>query len=210
MHDQNPRSLINGTKVGDARVASAWDQFYAHCFKIIHECSGVRQLSATDREDCVQEVMMEIVRRFGERQAESPPDEVTGWIRVVSRNKAADIARRHHRRHEILFDDGTGAGVLDAALSAAKGQAETEPGEYVSLVWEALLSLDHEVPVTSYLVFYLHTIEGWPYAEIAELFQISQEDARVRRHRVKNKFGEILKTTDRRRQQEDNRPDASP
>ena len=68
-------------------------------------------------------------------------------------------------------------------------EREEVQGEYVSIVWEALLSLDAQVPVTSYLVFYLRTIEGWDIPEIGDLFQISAEKARARCHRVKKKFG---------------------
>jgi RNA polymerase sigma factor (sigma-70 family) len=195
MDDHINESTI-GKKLGDAtRMASVWDQFYGHCSTIINQCPGVRRLSQTDREDCVQEVMMEIVRRFGERHPEDLPNYWTGWVRRVSQNKAADIVRRRSRKPEVLFDDGTGSGVLDAARATA--EADSTPGEYVSLVWEALLSLDHAVPVTSYLVFYLRTIEGWSIGEIADLFQITPEQARFRCHRVKKKFGAILKGTDR-------------
>jgi RNA polymerase sigma factor (sigma-70 family) len=182
---------------GDASLARVWDQFYRYCFTIINQCPGVRMLSTSDREDCVQDVMMEIVRKFGEHQPGSSPDHLAGWIRVLSRNKAADIFRRRFRKPEVLFDDGTGAGVLDG--NRAEGEPELAQGECVSLVWEALISLDQKVSATSYLVFYLRTIEGWDIPEISELFQISSDQARARCHRVKKKFGSILKTQGKKR-----------
>lgn len=134
---------------------------------------------------------MEIVRRFGDRQPESIREELTGWIRVVSRNKAADIARRRVRKPEVYFDDGAGAGLLDGL--AEDRDSEASAGDAVSLVWEVLISLDQEVPVTSYLIFYLRTIEDWSIPEIADLFQISPEQTRARCHRVKKKFGMHIK-----------------
>ncbi|MFO0957348.1 MAG: sigma-70 family RNA polymerase sigma factor [Isosphaeraceae bacterium] len=176
----------------NAQVESVWGQFYEHCFTIIRQCPNVRRLSDADREDCVQDVMIEIVRRFGEASNQPSPDprQITGWIRAVSRNKAVDISRRRQRRNEVFLGEGA-----DPAAAEPKADA----GSYVSLVWEALLALDHDVPVTSYLVFYLHTIEGWPSDEIAELFQITAEQARVRSHRVKKKFATHLAVAERRR-----------
>jgi RNA polymerase sigma factor (sigma-70 family) len=171
------------------RRATAWDRFYAHCFRIINQCPNVRRLSGADRDDCVQDVLMEIVRRFGERP-EDDPEALTGWIRVVSRNKAADIARRRVRRPEVGFDDGTGSAVLDESDEAGPGLDE---GESVSLVWEALTALDQEVTMTSYLIFYLRTIENWAIPEIAEVLQITPEQTRFRCHRVRKRFGAILK-----------------
>ena len=111
-------------------------------------------------------------------------------------NKAADIIRRRYRKPEVLFETVPVASVLDS-VGHGPDEREEVQGEYVSIVWEALLSLDTQVPVTSYLVFYLRTIEGWDIPEIADLFQISAEQARVRCHRVKKKFGSILKTNGR-------------
>jgi RNA polymerase sigma factor (sigma-70 family) len=175
-----------------ARLGTVWDQFYTYCSSVIKPCPSVRRLSDADREDCVQEVMMEIVRKFGDHQPGASRDGLPGWIRAVSRNKAVDILRRRFRRPEVGFDDGSGEAVADAGLEDSG--PDLARGEYVSLVWESLISLDQKVPVTSYLVFYLRTIEGWDIPEIAELFQISTDQARARCHRVKKKFSSILRT----------------
>lgn len=182
-----------GRKSRDAKaLAAVWDKFYLHCSTIIHASPGVRRLSDADREDCVQEVMLEFVRRFGEKWTEANQEHLTGWIRLTSRNKAVDIVRRRYRKPEVLFDDGSGQDIVGRDGSA--GDPEASRAEDVSLIWETLLSLDHTVSVTSYLIFYLRSIESWEVAELAELFQITPEQVRFRCHRVKKKFGTILGT----------------
>jgi len=187
MADRDPSSTLAKPPEWTPQLAAAWDQFYAYCFSIIHQSPGFRQLTEADREDCVQDVMMELVRRFGQEAPESVEGGLEGWIRVVSRNKAADILRRRYRKPEVAFDDGAGDALADDDPSPP-GQ-----GEAVALVWEALLALDHQVPVTSYLVFYMRNLEGWSIAETAELFGISPEQVRARCHRVRKKFDSILK-----------------
>ena len=91
----------------------------------------------------------------------------------------------------------TGRAKEFATETPPKSIPNSSGGEHVSLVWESLLSLDHKVPVTSYLIFYLHTMEGWKIREIAELFQISPDQVRARSHRVKKKFGSIIETKER-------------
>ena len=174
---------------GDPRLEGVWDQFYAYCFAIINQCPGVRRLPVADREDCVQDVLMEIVRRFGSPRPGRRPEHFDAWVRAVSRNKAADMVRRKSRKPEVGFDDGSGDTVLDA-FDPDTGVSQPE---YISLVWEGLIALDSQVSATSYLVFYLRNIEGWDVPEIAELFQISPEQARARCHRVRRKFESILK-----------------
>lgn len=171
-------------------IQGVWDGFYAYCFGIINECPGVRRLPLADREDCVQDVMTEIVKKFGKAQPGETAGYTEAWIRSVSRNKAADMVRRRIRKPEVAFDDGSG----DAVLDGTQSEDASRKKEYVSLVWEALLSLDHEVSATSYLVFFLRNIEGWDVPEIAELFQMSPEQTRARCHRVRKKFESIMRT----------------
>lgn len=171
---------------GEVRQA-AWDRFYDFCFKIINNSPGVRKLSTVDREDCVQEVMLELVRKFGEGHIEGLEDEIGGWVYVVAGNKAADIARRRTRKPEVGFDDGSGE-----AVPAESGPAALDVGESISLVWESLLALDQQVTPSSYVVFFLRTIEEWSVPEVAEMMGMTPEQVRFRTHRVKARFAEIL------------------
>lgn len=189
MDDQTISEPLPPRQQSPDALSDAWDHFYAHCATIIGRCPSVRRLSDFDREDCVQDVMFEIVRRFGEKQPEALSEELPAWIRTVSRNKAVDIARRRSRKAEVGFDDGAGEAVPDDGPSA-------EQARYVALVWEALVSLDQKVPVTSYLVFYLHTIEEWDINEVAKLFQLAPGTTRTRCHRVKEKFDAIVRQLD--------------
>src|SRR4051812_33516772 len=113
MDDPDSPSTIGKKPADGEKLATAWDYFYAHCYTIISECPGVRRLSTTDRDDCIQEVMLELVRKFGEHQPDAAQENLTGWIRTISRNKAVDIVRRKYRKPEVMFDDGAGAGIVD-------------------------------------------------------------------------------------------------
>jgi RNA polymerase sigma factor (sigma-70 family) len=176
---------------GQESRQEAWDRFYAYCFEIISSSPAVRRLSGADREDCIQDVMLEIVRKFGTDSHAIRAEDVTGWVRAVSRNKAADIARRRMRKPESGFEDGSGEEVPQRDEAASEALSV---GESISIVWEALLALDHQVTVTSYLVFFLRQIEGWSVGEVAEMLQIAPEQVRFRTHRVKTRFAEILKS----------------
>ena len=193
--DDDSSSTIGKKPADVSRLTDAWDHFYAHCSRIINESPGVRRLSVADREDCIQDVMLELVRKFGNKDAHPGEARLTGWIRLTSRNKAVDIVRRRFRKPEVGFGDGSGEEIVDRDDFGT--DPESERAEHVSLIWEALLSLDNKVPVTSYLIFYLQTIEGWKVSEIAELFQVTPEQVRIRCHRVKKKFGPILKSKGR-------------
>jgi RNA polymerase sigma factor (sigma-70 family) len=181
-----PGSPSPGTEpLSTASRAEAWEQFYSYCFAVVHQCPSVRRLPATDREDCVQDVMFELVKKFGDDLPETIRENHTGLIRTLSRNKAVDILRRRFTRSASSLDD----------RASGVPAPETAPGtgESVSLVWEALLSLDQKVPVTSYLVFYLRTIEEWEVEEIADLFGLTADQVRSRCHRVRGMFNEALK-----------------
>lgn len=172
-------------------LAGAWEQFYVYCIDVIVRCPAVRKLSPSDREDCVQEVMMELVSKFGNRRPEKIKTDHAGLIRTLSRNKAVDMMRRRYSKPESSLGEHGGDSVPDRAH--ADDDSSLTQGESISLVWESLLRLDQKVPVTSYLVFYLHTIEGWEIPEIVELFGMTGDQVRSRCHQVKTKFAETLR-----------------
>jgi RNA polymerase sigma factor (sigma-70 family) len=186
-------AVAEGSTESPDQRAGAWDRFYAHCFAIINQCPLVRRLNEADRDDCVQEVMVEVVRKLGARPPDEARDELTGWIRTVSRNKAADMTRRRYRKPEVGFDDGAGATIVD---SPDGGAANVEASEALGLLWEALLTLDEEVTMSSYVIFYLRNIENWPIADIARAFSLSSEQTRFRCHRVRKRLAAILKEKD--------------
>ncbi len=190
MHDSTTTPSPSTPAPSDPR-AGAWDRFYAHCFRIINQCPFVKRLNTADREDCVQEVMIEVVRKLGQQEPDEAGEALTPWIRVVSRNKAADMTRRRIRNPVIAFDDGAGAALVSKPSESAPALPEQDS---LAILWEALVTLDEEVTMSSYVIFYLRTIENWPITEIAEVFKLTPEQTRFRCHRVRKRFGSILKS----------------
>ncbi len=183
----------------ESSLSENWDHFLGQCQRMIARSPELQRLSRNDREDCVQDVMVEVVRKFGSETPVSIQNKLMGWIRVVSRNKAVDIHRRRKRKPELLFDDGAGATLIDRAF--LQNQQSEESSEAVSLVREALSHLDARVAPMTYLVFHLRHLEGWSITEISDLFQIRPERTRARCHRAKRKFEEILRVCTARRRE---------
>src|SRR5262249_12081859 len=89
----SPSPTANPRPEGDPRLVGVWDQFYAYCFAIINECPGVRRLSFADREDCVQDVMTEIVRRFGAPRRDAAPPHLHPALRRAGEGGAPRAPR---------------------------------------------------------------------------------------------------------------------
>jgi RNA polymerase sigma-70 factor (ECF subfamily) len=172
---QNP---VGGLDRGD------WDVFYTYCDDVIRKALASRRLQAADREDCGQEVWVAILSacpsRFGEADAS-----LSSWLATLARNKAIDTIRRV-RRHRV--------GVLYDVEQEWGGDPASRCGadEARRLVWSALAELERQVEPRSFLVFFLRWIEGWPFREIAAALSLGEAQARLRHHRAKRRFGELL------------------
>lgn len=117
-----------------------------------------------NRQDAVARMnqgFLKVLQRIGERRPEVPFD---AWVSRIIINTAIDDFRRDRRRrdNEVVMqplEDGRSAMV----------------NEYLSeMEAEAFARLLDRVPPMSRNVFNLHVVDGYPHAEIAALFGISE------------------------------------
>jgi RNA polymerase sigma-70 factor (ECF subfamily) len=168
--------------LADAVDRRDWDVFYAYCDGVIRNTLAARGLQEADREDCRQEVWVAIL---GRRTSCPGGGDFSSWIAAIARNKAIDTIRRG-RRHPVgvSFDveqERGGNSVSRCGADEARG-----------LVWSALAELERQVEPRSFLVFFLHSMEGLPFREIAAALSLNEVQARLRHHRAKQKFRELL------------------
>ncbi len=178
---QCPRAL----RPENVRGFDGSDDSWRACNEVIERCLKSFRLQDADREDCRQEIWMKILRTT---LPSLPGPLLCSWTKKLAKNRIVDFLRcnrRHH--HDIIntyeltfftsYDDDF---VPCPSILARK------------VVWEALAKLEGRTTPMSFLTFYLHWLEGWSFREIAEIFGLSEGQARLRAFRVKLAYAELL------------------
>ncbi len=167
---------------GDECDRSDWDRFYAFCDGAMKSALASRRLQPADQEDCCQEIWVELLAT---RMSRFRGGSLRSWLAALARNKAVDVVRRDRRHPVGLLADPEARAAVDLDARCAVDESR-------SMVWSALAALERQVEPRSFLVFFLRWVEGWSFVEIAENLRLTPGQARLRHHRVKEKFRRVL------------------
>jgi len=155
--------------------AQAFNELVRRNIRLIHKIAYAYCRDATDREDVVQEVLVQLWRS---RHAYDPRFKETTWIYRIALNVAISFHRRE-RRHRVGREP-----IEDHAVTIA---AEGEPSEDVRLL---LRCIDDLSPLDRALVL-LH-LDGNDHASIADVLGISVSNVGTKLGRIKDKLRAAL------------------
>ncbi len=160
---------------------------------LIHRIACAYCRDATDREDVVQEIAVQLWRsrgRYDERYRE------TTWVYRIALNVAISFHRRERRHRERR------AAIEDHPIAAAQAGEHGEAGEDVQLL---LRCIDDLGALDKALV--LLYLDGNDHASIADVLGISVSNVGTKLHRIKEKLRGAL--GQRTRSNREERPHAA-
>lgn len=170
------------------RQRQAWERFFLAYTRRIHRAAQTRGLSATDAEDCAQEVWLVILDVLRLPGHEPWRRQFSRWMHGVIRNQVAifarRLARRNDREDELLEYPVLGPG--------SDPVAAYERNERRRLVRHVLTDLKRQVSPINYRIVQLRWIEGRGVAEVAARLDLTCEQVWHRQSRVKKRLGRLL------------------
>ena len=162
--------------VGTAMEASSFPELLRRHAGLIHRVARVYGRDATDRDDVVQEIALQLWRsheRYDRRFRE------TTWIYRIALNVAISFQRRERRHRERrLAEDEPEASLI--AIAAPEAIEPTEDVECLLGCIDALGALDKAL-----VLLYL---DGTDHASIAEVLGISVSNVGTKLHRIKERL----------------------
>jgi RNA polymerase sigma factor (sigma-70 family) len=146
---------------------------------IIYKISRMYADTAEDREDLVQEILLRLWSSYGSFEGRSA---LSTWMYRVAVNTAITFLRKEKTKPDVIGDD------LPALLTRAY-ETDNSMEEKLALFYKAVKELN---PVEKALIFYF--MEGMSHREISAQLGISENNARVKLNRTKEKLQKIIKT----------------
>ena len=145
---------------------------------IIYKVSKLYMDTPEDREDLMQEIKLRLWKSFESFEGKSA---FSTWMYRVAINTAITFFKNEKRQPELVYVENK----LESVLDTGKNE---KAEEQLKFFYKAVSTLG---PVEKALVFYF--MEGLPHRDIARLLGISENNARVKLSRTKEKLQEIIK-----------------
>ena len=154
--------------------------------RILVACLG---LPRSEREDCVQEAWLALLRKHPDCTLEEP--DTQAWLCGVVRKKAIDH-HRHRRRHPVqsIEDVGDLADKRPDGVDDDDNVGQTTPD--ASAIQDALNALK---PINRE-IFLLHAREGLDYAHIGEILGLTAAQVRSRYCRARKQLASDRRCVD--------------
>lgn len=146
---------------------------------IIYKVSRMYADSAEDREDLVQEIMLRLWSSYASFEGRSA---LSTWMYRVAVNTAITFLRKEKNKPAIIGDD-------TPALQTKAFETDHSDEIRLNLFYKAVQELN---PIEKALIFYF--MEGLSHREISTQLGISENNARVKLNRTKEKLQKIIKT----------------
>jgi len=145
---------------------------------ILYKISKIYEDNPDDRNDLLQEMILQLWLAFDSFRAES---KFSSWMYRVALNTAIVFFKKQKRRPDNQ--------ALPYQFERAEEQSTAgEKEEQLATFYKAVQQLNKVEKALIYLY-----MENIPYAEIASNLGISEVNVRVRLNRIKNKLKEIIK-----------------
>jgi RNA polymerase sigma factor (sigma-70 family) len=140
--------------------------------------------------DCLQEVWLALIMSLRVFRYDPKRGRFHSWLFALVHSKAIDLARQKCRHPSESL---SGREEIVPAGEDADPLASCERKHRQEVVRHVMAELWRHLPPRSYDVLFLRSIKGLEVAEVARILELTPEQVRLRHHRAKQQFHDLLK-----------------
>jgi len=182
-------SLLVRLRDGDDSIS--WDQFVTQYWRLIYSFALQRGLGASEAEDIVQEVLMEIFGAMPEFEYDRSRGTFRGYLRRITQRRITDHVCRCGRSPTLPLDRADGEGMTGTSeLAGDDAVAAWERDWRRNLLQVCLKHVANEVEPRTFQAFELFALRGWTVGAVAGLLEMSEASVYAAKSRVARRVRE--------------------
>ncbi len=174
--------------VDDAQV-QAWREFHRRCDPLIRKFACIYVKSASDVDDCAQEVWLKLIDRLVTFEYDPSRGAFTSWLYRIVRDTTVSYFRHEARftapRHHEPLRDVPCRPDADPAV-------QCERSDSVARSYAMVTMIRRHVSRPNYELLQMRWLQGCSVEEVAQTLGLSHEQVWYREHRARQKMRALL------------------
>lgn len=168
---------------------AAWRRFYEQCDPIIRRFVRLYVRTASDMDDCAQEVWMRLIKRLKTFDYDPSRGAFSSWLYKVVRSVTAS-----YFRYEFRVNDGDKRSVMSmvSADSTSDPALIIDEMEAHNRVENMLVLIRRNVSRPNYELLYMRWVQQRSVDDVAHALDISREQVWYREHRARKKLRGVM------------------
>lgn len=175
---------------------TAWSRLVRLYGPLIRFWAGRRGVTGADADDVTQEVFRAVAAGLPNFRKDRPGDTFRGWLRGITRFVLLRHAEQAAKQPPAAGGTVALQGLHALPDPAAEDSADDPPEEVGALFRRGLDLVKGEFEPRTWQVFWEHTVEGRPVADVAAAHGLSAAAVRQAKYRVltrlRAEFGELV------------------
>jgi RNA polymerase sigma-70 factor (ECF subfamily) len=171
------KSLLGRLK--DRGDEKSWRDFFETYWGFIYHAAVRTGLSASEAEDVVQEVLIEVTKTIDRFEHRGRPGSFRSWLSRLVGWKIADRLRKRSREQAVVCLEGDGVSPEEGVEVAEVADPNSinvvrtlDEAWEMNLLHLAVQRVKEKVDARKFQIFDLCVLKEWPAAKVAETFGI--------------------------------------
>ena len=174
-----------------AHLSAAWRRFYRDYSPQVRRVASRYLADANDQDDCFQQVWLALLVLLPRLNFDPVRGTFRGWLSTVTRRLTQQFVRQRDRQQAhitVQIPEWEQTVTIRVSGPLEKLQAR----ERIGLVHQVLQQLQDRLSLPTYRVFYLRSMEGQSFDEIAKRLNLTSQQVRFRHQRAKQKAAQLM------------------
>ncbi len=172
----NEQSIVEASKLNPQKFAVLYDKYYEQIFRFIYQRLDDKEQAF----DVTQQVFVKALEKLPKYEYKGVP--FSSWLYRIASNEVINLFRAEKAKHTVNIDSVNIYGIVEEIQ-------ETKIDEY----HDKIVGIISELPEDELQLIEMRFFEKRSFKEIAEILQITENNAKVKTYRVIDKLKKTIK-----------------
>lgn len=173
----NEKNLIEAAKLNPAMFAGLYDKYYEQIFRFVYQRMDDKEQAF----DVTQQVFVKAMEKLPKYEFKGVP--FASWLYRIASNEVIDLFRKEKAYRTVNIDSVNVYGIMEEMQESK-----------IDELHDKIVSIISDLPEEELQMIEMRFFEKRSFKEIAEILEMTENNAKVKTYRILDKLKKIMHT----------------